>query len=249
MALNRPSSPTTVANHPAGCTCGCTHTFPKALYRKFRDDDDEVFTGFMIVDSDWTTWRLNNPNMDITVGDLSEQQGHVVDNEEFILTLKLYYANPEERVVEGQKIKEITHILKDFPDKPQDFDLKMDLDVAFPHGTPGSPLQGRWTIPQIRAGDRVRIMAVKQLPAFEFHGMEFPAKEATERCWVSVVGVACTPGYLVGIMEHNLDSPMLQAKQFPSDMTMDEDYHIHEDDLVSFPVTCVYGVLHGRYWE
>jgi hypothetical protein len=83
-------------------------------------------------------------------------------------------------------------------------------------------------------------MAVKYL--------EWASREATERLWIHVMAVA-NPGVVVGVMANSIDSPMLQVKQFGIDMTMDEDYHLHSGDLVSFPVTCVFGVDHGDNWE
>eukprot|EP00542_Grammatophora_oceanica_P010110 CAMPEP_0194046844 /NCGR_PEP_ID=MMETSP0009_2-20130614/22613_1 /TAXON_ID=210454 /ORGANISM="Grammatophora oceanica, Strain CCMP 410" /LENGTH=274 /DNA_ID=CAMNT_0038692287 /DNA_START=68 /DNA_END=892 /DNA_ORIENTATION=+ len=256
----RSSSPTQVAcsmTHPTGCTCatGLLSHLPKAMYRKFRDDDDTTFMGMFVMDANnKTMFRPNNPNMMIEPGmtvDSLVGKGHVVDDDEFCFTSKLYFSDPEDRAFKNgdniTKMKEITNILHDFSDKPEDFDIRMVNDgvdgvvVAFPHGIPPSVhRQGCWTIPQIRVGDKVRIMASKYVDAA---GMN-----ATERCWVQILGVACTPGYVVGIMQHDIDSPLLSVKQFPSDMTLDEDYQIHEDDLVSFPVTCVYSVVHGKNW-
>jgi hypothetical protein len=131
----------------------------------------------------------------------------------------------------------IQGILKEFKDKPDDLEIspadRERFDTIFPHNTPGE----RWGIPQIRADDLVKVIAAKYVQAVQH--------EARERLWVQVLAVTSN-GIVVGIMSNDIENPLLGIKNIPDDMTCDPDYHLHEGDLVSFPVTCVYGVEHGR---
>jgi hypothetical protein len=254
MSDERPASPTEVATptHPAGCSCGCLHSgFPKSLYRKFRDDPSgEVFTGILLMDSDRTLFKLDDPNGDVDEGDALEDlqgKGRVMTGGEATLELKQYNADPAERTgpAGDLHVRDMKGILKDFAEKPADFDIKTAdrarFHTVFPHGIPAQVhRRGRWTVPQVRAGDTVKIMAAKY--------SEMAQRECSERLWVHVEAVA-NPGVIIGQMANDIESPLMLTKQFPTDMTMDQDYHYHAGTLVSFPVTCVFGVEHGENWK
>ena len=248
---NRPSSPTQVASaqHPSGCTCGCLHSgLPKALYKVYRDTTEQIFTGILVLDSEQRMLlKLNDPNWcDWEEGDTYadlQDKGHLMKTQEFCLDVSQYHANPEER----KEIKDLDGILQDFKDKPADFVFKPEetqkFDTQFPHGTESS-VGGRWTIPQIRTDDMVKIVASKHVPVL--------GADATERLWVEVLAVSQGSGNnqrVVGIMSNDLENPALRMKDLLNDHTLDPKYELKSGELVAFPVTRVFGVEHGKHWK
>ena len=214
------------------------------MYREYRDEG-ETFTGILAMDSAQTKfWKLNDPNyMGFEPGDTVEDlagTGHLMDVNEVVCDLMQYNLDPTERT--NGDTKDIGNILRDFKDKPADFDVRDPqgrFNQIFPHGR-YSTGPGRWLIPEIRAGDKVKIMATKHLM-----GMGFPP--ATERLWVEVEAVS-NPGIITGLMNNDIDSPFLRFVDMDPN-NIDPNYRLKAWDRVSFPVTCVFGVDHGPNWN
>jgi len=251
---NRSSSSTKVASskHPNNCTCGgCGHSgFPLALYRDFRDIEKDVFTGILLLDSNDKAWKLHDPNyLDFKGGESTTElagTGHEMTTIEFVLDLGQYEANPEARQIKN--VKDLHGILKDFTVPPDDFEISSKdqerFHTVFPHGTKLAPTEKTPNIhlvPQIRTGDMVKVMAYKYV--------ELMDREARERLWVQVMAVTNT-GLLVGYMNNDMENPALTNvfRNGGNDIVPDPEYHIKAGDLVSFPVTCVFGVEHGENW-
>jgi hypothetical protein len=261
----RPSSPTEVVspNHPSGCTCGCLHSgFPKAMYLQYQGQ--EVFTGILLLTADMDSpnsrFKLNDPNFsDYHDGDTIESSnlaghGHVMTDQEFALELTQYdaqYDDPEQQHDANRlaaTIKNAIPYLKDYPNKPHNLGshgmvrfIKPEeiqrFSTVFPHGTLGE--QDRIIIPQVRALDTVKVVLYKYIPDLEL--------DAIETIWINVLAVTCT-GMLVGAVNSPIQNPGITSKCFPLDMSPDPNFDLFEDVLVSFPVTCAYGVRHGKNW-
>lgn len=166
-----------------------------------------------------------------------------MDATEFVLEMGQYETDPQKRQVKS--VKDLTNLLFDFKEKPseEEFSIsqsdKAHFNALYPHGK--TSMVGCWTIPQVRKDDKVKICAVKHIQLFDMQG-------AHERLWVCVQAVTTT-GIVVGTMCNDVKHPMLLAKKLPDDMTVDEEYNLQEGDLVSFPVTCMYGVEYGENWD
>jgi hypothetical protein len=129
---------------------------------------------------------------------------------------------------EGRPSQEIRDKLKsvnlfDFFQKPVQTDSSdQDFDIKYPHGLPGGP-HGK--IQQVRSQDRVKVVAHGL-----FHGQKF-----LERFWVHVHSVTATlpdgTNIVTGIAGCDLNAVDLK-----------------EDEMLSFPVTCILGVKHGVNW-
>jgi hypothetical protein len=232
----------TVGAHHRRCKCGCLLTFPQVLYRNFRGEGS-VFTCILQLDSGHNYWKLNDPNYRFRVNEdmmASPESGHKMDNREFILDVAQYHQDPKDRLKATHGAKDIDGILKDFSDKPLDFEPLHQEPFAtlFPHGTPG--VGGRWTVPQVRAGDAFKVTVQKYVDMVGMH--------AQEHCCVRVLAVTQI-GIVKGYMVHDIQLPLLLVKSCPDDTSIDPEYALQEGDLVSFPVTCVFGVKHGENWK
>jgi len=202
-----------------------------------------MFTGILMLDSNGNFWKLNDPNYMFEDGEnmMATNTGHKMDDMEFVLDLTQYNEDPKDRF-EG--VKDIEGILKDFSDKPSDFDIRpfgnKPFSSIFPHGIPGS---GSWIVPQVRAGDYAMV-TVEKCVVDKTTGTP---TDAQEHCGVYVVAVTQT-GIITGHLTHDFVLPIVLAKRFQYDLSKEPKHDLHRDDLVSFPVTCVYGVVHGENW-
>ena len=186
-------------------------------------------------------WKLNDPNyLGFQDGDTIEhfqenKTGHEMEPQELLDTLRQYNLDPAER-----ETKEIGDILMDFKDKPSDFDMKVPdpagrFDAHFPHGhhsTLGHN-DGRsstWKIPELRAGDAIKIMAVKP--------SQHEDRLVKESLW-AIVEAVVDQGIVVCTMSNDIQHPFL---------VQDPKYAVSCNDLVSIPVTRVLGVVHGKHW-
>lgn len=201
---------------------GKSKTQPYAMWRK--KSGTEWFMGIVCYDGGNRLVKLDRPS-----GEL-DGPGHEMDDGEFMSecfhydSFVLRHSEFERQVGLPPKMDGLN--LTDFAGKPQYFTDQEDhrFTVKYPHGV-APPANRRRTVgptPQIRNGDRVKVVSV----GITVRG-GFPYRE---RFWVQVLSVTAT-GMVTGYCRNKLNSGIAQ-----------------EDELIAFPVTRVLGVIHEDRW-
>ena len=218
-------APPTTNNHCAGVAgCPCPHhhqhspSSPQAMYRTTRPGGDEWFMGIVSYNGSQRLVKLNDP-----AGEL-DSPGHDMEDLEFLT--ECFHYGGSTYPAEFPPLQMDGLFLRDFADKPADYvdSQQDDFDLKYPHGISNTHRRRHvGPTPQIRNGDRVRLMAQREI----FPGMP-PARE---RFWAQVISLTAF-GMVTAICCNDLNS-----------------IDVRDDDFIAFPVTRIIGVKHGENWH